>query len=284
MAKLRILSKNYSDVSSLTGSADVNNLKTYSRSRVMSINSGLGTQEINMSMDTAASVSSVILGRHTFPEGMTLHIYLYNTTNWTGTPLYEATPLTVTLAEAGSSIIPYGPTNFLWGAVEWGADGLAEEFAPKSNYVHWLPTTITGVLSMKIVIDVPASQSIEIGRLMVGEYVEPTYTISAGHTLSWTESTKQYRAQGGTLRSSVQLPTRKLDFAVNTINAADRSEIQDTLKYAGLRRDLFISLFPDDVDIDKLKDYSGIMKLTKIPSMSEYAPLYYKSKYTMEEV
>ena len=64
----------------------------------------------------------------------------------------------------------------------------------------------------------------------------------------------------------------------------DRTTIQNALRKVGLRKDFFISLFPEDVDNEKIVDYSGIVKLTKVPRYTEYAPKYYKSKYIMEEV
>lgn len=284
MSKLRIVTNNYTDVSSLTGNPvalDINNLKTYSRSKNLVIPDTVATQEIKMQLGSASTVSAIILGRHNFVEGMTLRIYLYSDSVWTS-QVYDSTLLTISATEAGSSIVSWG--SFIWGSIPWGLDSLAEVFAPKASYVHWITPGITSVLSMKIVI---YNNNVEttISRLFVGDYIEPTFTLSANHTLTWTENTKQIRSGGdGTLRSTFNIPTRELSFSIDTINATDRPILQNAFRYVGTRKDLFISLFPSSTNLDKLTDYSGLMKVTKLPSISEYAPIYYKSTYTMEEV
>ena len=135
---------------------------------------GCGEQTLYMEMDTAADISSVILGRHSFSVGMTLCIYLYSDAACT-IQIYDSTLLTIDSDTAGGDKIPWGPSKFVWASNPWGLDNLAEEFSPKANYVHWITTPISNVLSIKIVIDVPSTVDIEIGRLIIGEYIEPTY-------------------------------------------------------------------------------------------------------------
>jgi len=86
------------------------------------------------------------------------------------------------------------------------------------------------------------------------------------------------------LRSDNSIPYRKFEFNIGTITEADRILLQHELRNAGLRRDLFISLFPEDVSLEKKSDYSGIVKMTKVPKFTEFAQNYYKAKYIMEEV
>jgi len=290
MSRLRIVSKNYVDISTLVAdpvNTTINNLKTYSRSRNMLIPSATGIQNIKVQLGGAAPVSAIILGRHNFSVAVTIRIYMYNTNDWNpANEIYDSGILNIDDSVAGSSIIPFG--SFSWGSIAWGQDESSEDFAAKASYVHWIPPPIgpiIGVQSIQVIIDVPSNLDIVLGRLIIGEYIEPTHTISYGHNITWTESTKQYRVgDDGTLRSTINAPTKQMGFSLNTINSVDRPILQDAFRYVGLRKDLFISLFHDDTDLDKLKDYSGIMKLTKIPSMSEYAPIYYKSSYVMEEV
>ena len=122
----------------------------------------------------------------------------------------------------------------------------------------------------------------EIGRIYLGEYIEPTYNISLGHSISWKENTKQYRPSSGTLRSDYTTSNRSMTFSLNTIPSPDSADLHKKLISKGLRDDLYISIFPGDAD--KEIDYSSLVKFTKIPKYTEFINSYYKSKFTIEEV
>jgi hypothetical protein len=192
--------------------------------------------------------------------------------------------LDVTEDTVGSDIWKWG--EFLWGTEAWGAEKEVLEFEPPANLVTWISTAQTNIRGFKIEL-YKADSNInyfEIGRLFVGEYIQPTYNIGYGHSLSWEESTKQYRTDAGTLRSDISIPYRKFEFNIGTITEDDRILLQQELRNAGLRKDIFISLFPEDITLDKKIDYSGIVKLTKVPKFTEFTQNYYKSKYVMEEI
>jgi sugar lactone lactonase YvrE len=241
-------------------------------------------QTILMQIGNPSTISSIVFGRHKFPKDTVINIYFYSNIDYTG-ELYSSGDLIINTEQSGGSFTAWG--DFLWGevGVTWGEDLKGGEFISAYNYVHWIPTPITNILSTKIVISNIISDEIEFSRLIMGEFIEPTYNISYGHTLQWAESTKQFRSSSGaTLRSTVNFPNRRLEFSLNTIVESDRNIIQDGMRNVGLRKDFFVSLFPEDTDQNKLIDYSGIVKLVKTPTTSEFMPSYYKSKYIMEEV
>lgn len=282
---MRVIAENFTDKSILTSdieNSNVKNLKYYSRSSTFNttaFNDSLPTQSIFMRLNGSEAVSAVILGRHDFPTGLEFQIFFYSDYEFND-EIDRSDLLIIGEEEAGSDIIPW--EDFLWGTVVWAEDSLSEDLVLKSNYVYWLDSTIV-IRSMKIVIHI-TDRDVEIGRLIVGKHIEPTYTISYGHNIEWIENTKQFRKNGNTLRSNIATPSRKLTFDLKTINETDRILLQKAFRHVGLRKDLFISLFPNDIDKNKIKLYSGIVKLTKIPSILEYAPMYYNSKYEVEEV
>lgn len=124
----------------------------------------------------------------------------------------------------------------------------------------------------------------EIGRIYLGIFEEPSYTISPNHTISWVEKTQQYRPSSGTLRSDYTTTNRQFEFSLNTIPEADRIDLHKKLIEKGKRKDFYISMFYDDALWDKDIDYSGLVKFTKEPKYIEYINGYYKAKFTMEEV
>ena len=279
---MRIVAENYVDVSTITSvpsNTTIDNLKSYARSKVLTTELTDTSIELSMTMGAQAPVSTVIIGRHNLKAGMTVQIELYS--GVFSTLVHDSGIMTVTSEESSEPSFSGAWGEFIWGEYPFGVELFS---TPNLSYVYWVPTTVSNVLTLKITID-GATSAMEIGRLIVGDYIEPTHTISYGHTLSWLEKTRQDRAGSeGSLRSTVKAPAKRITFSLNTINENDRPIIQNAFRYSGLRKDLYISLFPEDENVSKLNDYSGIMKLTKIPSISEYAPVYYKSSYTMEEV
>ena len=198
--------------------------------------------------------------------------------------IWDSGILSITTETLGSNLWEWG--SFLWGLEAWGSDRVKEQFTPPSNISEWITNTQTNCRGFKIELFSAGSATsyFEIGRLFIGKYIQPTYNIGYGHSLSWEETTKQYRTESGSLRSDISVPYRKFDFNLGTITEADRILLQHELRNVGLRKDLFVSLFPEDASRDKKIDYSGIVKMTKIPRFTEFAQNYYKSKYTMEEV
>lgn len=323
MHKIKIVAENFSDTGRITTSpalaTDKENLKSQSIAKIARTDvSALGAQQdITIDLVPIQTVSAVVLGRHNFPLDMTLEIILKDIG---GVPLYSSGTITITEDQVGERNVPWDA--YLWDTPASNIQDVAEEFTPKANYVFWveeeavvsdnLQETTTGldlletttgailietggatnpgfvgiadVASVQILIDVPAGKQVEIGRLFIGDYISTVYNVTFNHTIEWKETAKQYRTISSTLRSDISIPVRKLAFSLELINDEDRTELQAGLRYVGLRKDFYIDLFPADTSPDKQRDYSGIMKLTGEPVMSEYANDFYRSKYVMEEV
>lgn len=130
----------------------------------------------------------------------------------------------------------------------------------------------------------PGIAYFEIGRVYLGEYIEPSYNISLNHAISWPENTSQYRANSGTLRSDIVTSNRAFEFDLKTIPEVDKEPLHKKLITKGLREDFYISMFPEDTSEDKIIDYSGLVKFTQVPKYTEFISGYYKSKYIMEEI
>ena len=206
------------------------------------------------------------------------------------TAVHTSDVFIITADQSGPTFWAWG--DFAWGSVPWGSniDDAATNIA--NNLVYWIVDSnddellINNVKGFRIILKKGTATAInyfELGRLMIGNFIEPTYNISYGHGLSWTEKTKQYRTELGSLRSDRGIPYRKFEFNLNTISEADRVVLQVELANVGLRSDIFLSFFPCN-DADKGEHYSGIVKMTKIPKFTEFQSNWYRSKYVMEEV
>jgi len=324
MAKLRILAENYSDTGNITATpplaknTNVNNLKSPSRAKVIRTNapvntsipsplldtitnialfdtttlqlledtgiasSVVGLQELHVKLIPARNISAIVLGRHNFPENMQIRFEYF--TDLDGTVPHPTIP------DSGSILVTsYESGNYPvdWDAFIWDSNpsdpSIMNNALKRANFVYWLPETVTAVKSVTIYLYIPDGKA-EIGRLMIGSYIEPAYTINFGHKVSWEETGKQYRTEGSTLRSDISFPNKKLEFSLDHINANDRIQLFDTFRYLGKRKDFYLSLFPDNADGDIEQVYSGIVKITKEPTITEYAHNFYNSKYVVEEV
>lgn len=79
-------------------------------------------------------------------------------------------------------------------------------------------------------------------------------------------------------------PFKKFEFDIKTISEADRIILQHAFTNVGMRKDFYVSSFPESCSVDKQEDYSAIVKLTKTPKVTEFQHNWYRSKYIMEEV
>ena len=130
----------------------------------------------------------------------------------------------------------------------------------------------------------PGISYFEVGRIYLGEYIEPSFNISLNHAIAWPENTSQYRANSGTLRSDQVTSNRSFEFDLKTIPEIDKEPLHKKLIAKGLRDDFYLSMFPEDTSGDKTIDYSGLVKFTRVPKYTEFINGYYKSKYLMEEI
>ena len=311
------------DLSSSTGDIDTNypvtNIQKINRSMPLRTTGTENDLTIKGTLDSPTDVSALVLGRHNFSETITYRLYLYSDNNWSS-QIYDSTELTVT-ADQASVLGLYMWGEFAWGTIAWGADKPDLDNREFYDVVLWLEDTYA-IQSYTIEIGVaggvpinrfycddssiycddtsitcdmeaygpvgPSGESgipyYEIGRVYLGEYIEPTYNLSAGHTISWKENTVQYRPNSGTLRSDVVTSNKSFEFSLSHIPEADRISLHRQLIAKGLREDFYVSLFPGDTSSNKEVDYSGMVKLTKVPKYTNYINGYYKSNFVMEEI
>ena len=271
--KVRFLLENLIDTSTLsTGVGEVRtllgleNLKQSSRSLVMrskNISAG-STLIIYGILADPSTIDSFIIGDHNFNANTSYRLDLYSDT------IYN------------SPAAGYTPNNLI----------ISPDFAAtdidsfKYNIPIWFDE-VSGIQSFKLTLTAPPSAPMnyfQIGRLFMGNAISTSIGTSFGHNLYWRENTLQYRTEAGTLRSGYITANKVIEFSLNTIYEYERSQLQRALAQTGKKEDFFISLFPESCDDNYIKDYSGIVRMTKIPKYAEFAPSFYSSKYIVEEI
>lgn len=320
MANTRFIIDNKIDTSSLVADpialADypIDNVKRINRSQVYRSSTNL-EQDIDITFDSPSSISSVVLGRHNFSTEVKYRIYLYSAGM---VQEYDSGLLQVQDYQAASDFWEWG--EFEWGSITWGEDKIDDQII--YNLVHWMATTYNDItnatIHFEMEYDPGGAQGFycdnevvycdneifycnaifyggeagsyatipyyEIGRLIMGDYSEPTYNLSYGHTLAWLENTTQYRTNGGTLLSDVSTSNKEISFDLRTIPESDRITLHKELVQLGLSKDFFISIFPEEANLIKQRDYSGIVKFTRVPKYNQILCNYYRSSFVVEEV
>lgn len=107
-------------------------------------------------------------------------------------------------------------------------------------------------------------------RLFAGDYSELAWNPESAD-FGWDEATTQSRSEGGSLRSDGSVSFRTLDFQLAIKDEVQRANLADILRYAGLRKELFMSLYPG-VGGEKERDYTMLGKFVgRLPKISTTA-------------
>jgi hypothetical protein len=306
----------------IDASYPVENIQRISRSKPIRSVEAANTLDIKGTLSSTVDVSALVLARHNFTQYITYQLFLYSDTNWSNAVSnYTAVEYNVSSADASvSGLYQWG--EFSWGSITWGADKPNVDNRQFYDIVLWLDNihTIQSYIIRLNITDgipidafycdeatitcddtditcdmlgygssgAPAGDSgipyYEIGRVYLGEYLEPAYNLSLGHSISWDENTTQYRPSSGTLRSDTTTSNKRFEFDLKTIPETDRDNLHRSLIDKGLRDDFYVSIFPDDDSNDKEVDYSSMVKFTKVPKYTNFINEYYKSKFVMEEI
>ena len=276
MANLRIVANNATDLSTCTLSATtanssypVSNLTDPARGTLFRTTDATASREIKLTWSADVSVNTVALCRHNLTNSATWNIYVYSTTDWTGTPLWSAT-----------SLDAYDTSLLGANATYTDADvrGL-------KNSVYYHSSTATTAQSLKIVISDTSNPDgyLEASRLFVGAYQSPALNPAFGAAMVWREDARQYRTDGGSLRTHyVVQPWRELTLQMRYFAPADRLIWSDLFRYCGLRRDFWFSLYPADGTAKEIEG-QGSFKFAETGAISHELPAHWLTSYRIAE-
>lgn len=238
MSNLRLIAVNDVDSATLSASPAVlstlpaSNLQLPERAKVVRTSS-TAAQDIKGTWSAAKVVSGCALVRHNLTSSATWRLRLYSDAAWT-TLVYDSGAMVATPAKALGELIwgvePLGVTVF----TGWGQAFSDHYFAPISARSFTL--TLTDAAN--------PDGYLQASRLFLGYTLEPEANCDWGLKLSWKESSKLSRTDGGSLRVDPYQPYRTLDFNLNWLTSGDRARFLDVFRAAGRRLDVWISVFP----------------------------------------
>lgn len=252
---MRLIYQNLVDDATLAASpamhyaTPVTNLQEQAREKVART-TGLSTQTLDVTLAEPDTISAAVIYRGNFTSSATWRVKVYDTA-----------AMSALLYDSGDSDLAAPKTL---GDLDWGVDPLGASLFDGWGYTFaalWFEPVIGGFV--RITLDDASNPDgyMEASRLFIGPYHEPVGMPVAGSlALTWYDTSKQSRTDGGTLRTEAGVQYRGLDVAGELMSEEARSALSTLLREYGLRGDIYVSVFPDEGNARE-RDYQMQAKL-----------------------
>jgi hypothetical protein len=231
------------------------------------------TNTITLNWGSLQSINCVILPFTNFSSAANIKVQLYSSINGTGSLLYDS-----------GTINAFNYSMPSWDTTYTGIN--AYSYGGGTSVRHYLPSTISNVQSLVLTVVDSGSISgyMEIVRILTGVYWVPKYNLDFGFTVDYIDKSQHNRSQSGNIITDIAPIYKSLTFSLNYMTASDRNYLIQLVKLNGMRKPIFISLFPNDSDAEKEYLYQIYGKLSASPTITH--PMYsiYSSNITSEEV
>ena len=219
----------------------------------------------------ARKIDSFNIFRHN-GQGGSVRLRLYPNADYTGTP-YDSTALALSTAVTSN-------------ARDWGFDVTAPESindlllaeAPYSIFF-----TLFTAKSFQIDFSACARTYWDIGRIVLGHYLEAPYNPKEGMTITEQYGDQQVRTKGGSLRTRAGEKWRELKIDMFYQTDADRALWRDLISHIQLNKDVAISVFPG-IGGRQERDYTLNMQLQAPSAFAWFNSNRNEVTYTFTEV
>lgn len=201
----------------------------------------------------------LMLNRHNLEAGAQWRVQLFSDANWTNS-FYN------------SGLLPAFQYSTL-AELQWGVSPLGNSIFnghPQFSILYFTrAVALSGIVSLHNTGN--SNGYLAASRLFGGDYMEMQWNPEASDW-GWDEETKQSRAPtSGTLRSDAGAPFRSLDLQLSFTDEVQRARLADLLYSGGMRKDMFVALFPGAGSYLE-RDYTFLGKMTgKLPKVSHKA-------------
>lgn len=227
---------------------------------------------INGDLAYPVPLSGLVLWRHNLSTEATVRFKVFDQLGQTGNVIYDSGVLPALFAKTLGELS--------WGRDPLGASAFTNWRLKYSSY--WFPAE--DALSVQIIISDPTNSDgfLEVGRVYLGEYFEPTYNVDLGHNIRWESDVQQNPTAGGSVHTVEVEGYRVLDFQLSHIVDTERADLFEATRQISKHRDVFVSLIPGQGGATE-RDYSFAAKLVEMPTFNSQAGRYVNS-YRFREV
>lgn len=251
------------------------NMKLSSRARVWRpYNDNIQDLIFSFANTTSQRVNFAALYRHNFETAATWRVRLYTTYDASGAASYDSGDIAAlsaaTLGDLDFGVEPLGGRIF---------NGF-----PRFSVFYFMENTATVINSVRISISDNGNSAnyIEVSRAYIGKGIELTHNWENVHC-NWNEGSKHERTDGGSIQTDGVLGYRELQADLKWLAPTDRAEVMDGLRYAGMRRDWFLSAYPG-VGGEVERDHTLIARVSSMPKLSTLFYDMYSSQLKFAEI
>lgn len=274
---IRIIYNNLIDgatlsASSTAGSLTVANLKTDQKGLVW--RSVGTTATITAIWANSQTLNAVVLPFCNLSNTSTIRVRVFSDTAGTSVVLDTGT------INAGA----YTPQD-VWGGFGTNYSGVAAySFGGGSYGRAWFNTATGRRIDVTITDSANPQGYIELSRLVVGAYWSPTYNTSFGIQLGFLDTSEQVRTESGNLITQNGTVHKTMTFDLSWLIEKERVKMLSILRGNGLRKPLFVSVFPQDSSIEKEQNYQIYGKLNSLNDITHPIYTVYSTSISIEEI
>lgn len=274
---LRIIYDNVVDSATLTASTSasglpVTNLQKEQKGYVWRSTATSAT--ITATWTTSQALGGVALPFCNLSNTATIQIKVYTNAG-------DASPVLDTGVKSAAA---YTPTD-LWGGLSSIATGVnAYNYGGGTYARSWFAETTGKKLEIIISDTSNPSGYIELSRVVCGKYWAPEFNTSFGLSIGYVDTSEQIRTESGNLITSNGTVHKTMNFELAWLTDTDRARMLSILRGNGLRKPLFISLFPDDDDVTKEQNFQIYGKLSNLAQVTHPIYTIYSSSIDIQEI
>lgn len=245
---LRILYDNVVDSSTLTASSTtsgfpVTNLQKEQKGLVWRSTSTTAT--VTATWSNTQSISCVLLPFCNLTSSATIQVKLYTNAG------DSIAVLDTGAVNAGA----YTPTD-LWGGLSNISSSVnAYNYGGGTYARSWF--ALTSAKKMEIIISDSTNPAgyLELSRVVCGAYWTPSVNADFGINIGYLDTSEQQRSESGNLITSNGTIHKTMDFNLSSIRETERNNMFSILRGNGLRKPIFVSIFPNETQSLNLLSY-----------------------------
>lgn len=278
MSNVRMVIINEFDAGSVTQSTGTSvaslpatNMQFYNNSRVWRSLS-VANSVLQGNFPDLKLLSAFVLWRHNLTNAATMRIQLYAEANQSGVVVFDSAELPavqqITFGDWDWRIQPVVASAFDDWEVRYSQLWFNAVFARSYRITLKDPLNTAGHL--------------DCARIYMGRHFEPSVNFSYGRQWQLGSNEQQFRTDDGSLFSSNSPTWRTSQFSLDYIDESDRPGLIAALRYAGITRDFFISLYPGQGGQKEVGN-SYACKFKTHPVITNSAYNNYKAPLAVEE-
>lgn len=125
---------------------------------------------------------------------------------------------------------------------------------------------------------------LEFSRILVGKAWQPVHNTKFGISVDFTDQSQHFRTQSGNLVTDNKPNYKTLNFELEWLTPSDRTEFIKLVKMVGVKQGVFVSIFPNDSDVEKESLYQIYGKFVNNVTITHPIFTVYTTSISLEQI